>query len=36
MGDPLTLGFKVMAVSEAVSKTGSGDIWLSFILDKTG
>lgn len=29
-----TLGFKVCDVSSSVSKTGSGDVWLSYVLDK--
>ncbi len=29
-----TLGFKVRAFSKAVSKTGSGDVWMSYVLDK--
>jgi len=28
------LRFKVSDVSTSVSKTGSGDIWMSYILDK--
>lgn len=31
-----TLGFKVCDFSSSVSKTGSGDVWLSYVLDKTG
>jgi SAM-dependent methyltransferase len=31
-----TLGFKVRNFSSAVSKTGSGDLWLSYVLDKKG
>jgi SAM-dependent methyltransferase len=31
-----SLGFKVRDFSSAVSKTGSGDIWLSYVLDKKG
>ncbi len=31
-----TLGFKVCDFSTSVSKTGSGDVWLSYVLDKTG
>jgi len=31
-----TLGFKVRDFSSAVSKTGSNDIWLSYVLDKKG
>ena len=29
-----TLGFKVCDFSSSVSKTGSGDLWLTYILDK--
>jgi hypothetical protein len=29
----LTLGFKVCDVSTSISKTGSGDIWMSYILN---
>ncbi|MFZ0484759.1 MAG: hypothetical protein WAL93_15335, partial [Desulfobacterales bacterium] len=29
-----TLGFKVRDFASAVSKTGSGDVWLSYILYK--
>lgn len=31
-----SLGFKVCDFASAVSKTGSGDLWLSYVLDKTG
>ncbi|MGB6012129.1 MAG: methyltransferase domain-containing protein [Desulfobacterales bacterium] len=31
-----TLGFKVREFSTSVSKTGSGDIWMSYVLDKIG
>jgi len=31
-----TLGFKVCDFSSSVSKTGSEDVWLSYILDKSG
>jgi len=31
-----TLGFKVREFSTSVSKTGSGDVWMSYVLDKTG
>ena len=31
-----TLGFKVCDFSTSVSKTGSGDVWMSYVLDKTG
>ena len=31
-----TLGFKVRDFASAVSKTGSGDLWLSYVLDKKG
>jgi SAM-dependent methyltransferase len=31
-----TLKFKVCDVSTSVSKTGSGDIWMSYVLDKEG
>jgi cyclopropane fatty-acyl-phospholipid synthase-like methyltransferase len=30
-----SLGFKVCEFSKSVSKTGSGDFWLSYVLDKT-
>jgi len=30
-----TQGFKVCDFSTSVSKTGSGDIWMSYVLDKT-
>ncbi len=30
-----TLGFKVRDFSKSVSKTGSGDVWLSYVLDKS-
>jgi SAM-dependent methyltransferase len=29
-----TLGFEVRDFSKAVSKTGSGDVWMSYVLDK--
>jgi hypothetical protein len=29
-----TLGFKVCDFFTSVSKTGSGDIWMSYVLDK--
>jgi len=29
-----TLGFKVCDFSTSVSKTGSGDVWMSYVLDK--
>jgi len=29
------LGFKMCDFSSSVSKTGSGDVWLSYVLDKT-
>lgn len=29
-----TLGFKVCDFSSSVSKTGSGDVWLTYVLDK--
>ncbi len=29
-----TLGFKVCDFSKSVSKTGSGDVWMSYVLDK--
>jgi len=29
-----TIGFKVCDFSKAVSKTGSGDVWMSYVLDK--
>ncbi|MDH4206678.1 MAG: hypothetical protein OEV45_14235, partial [Desulfobacteraceae bacterium] len=29
-----TLGFKVCDFSTSVSKTGSGDVWLSYVLEK--
>ena len=31
-----TLGFKICDFSKSVSKTGSGDVWMSYVLDKTG
>jgi SAM-dependent methyltransferase len=31
-----TLGFKVCDFSTSVSKTGSGDIWMSYVLDEEG
>jgi len=31
-----TLGFKVCDFSTSVSKTGSGDAWMSYVLDKSG
>ncbi|MGD2028409.1 MAG: class I SAM-dependent methyltransferase [Desulfobacterales bacterium] len=31
-----TLGFKVCNFSTSVSKTGSGDLWMSYVLDKNG
>ncbi|MEJ2655868.1 MAG: class I SAM-dependent methyltransferase [Desulfobacterales bacterium] len=31
-----TLGFQVCDFSSSVSKTGSGDFWLSYVLDKIG
>jgi len=31
-----TLKFKVCDVSTSISKTGSGDIWMSYVLDKEG
>ncbi len=31
-----SLGFKVCDFSKSVSKTGSGEVWMSFVLDKTG
>jgi len=31
-----TLGFKVCGVSSSVSKTGSGDVWMTYVLDKSG
>ena len=31
-----TLGLTVCDVSKSVSKTGSNDVWMSYILDKTG
>jgi hypothetical protein len=30
------LGFKVCDFSTSVSKTGSGDIWMSYVLNKSG
>ncbi len=30
-----TIGFKVCDFSTSVSKTGSGEIWMSYVLDKT-
>jgi len=29
-----TLGFNVRDFSTSASKTGSGDVWLSYVLDK--
>ena len=29
-----TLGFEVSDFSKAVSKTGSGAVWMSYVLDK--
>ena len=29
------LGFKVCDFSKSVSKTGSGDVWMSYVLEKT-
>ena len=34
--NPATLGFNVCDFSTSVSKTGSGDIWMSYVLDKEG
>ena len=31
-----SLGFKVCGVSSSVSKTGSGDVWMTYVLDKSG
>jgi hypothetical protein len=31
-----TLGFKVCDFSTSVAKTGSGDVWISYVLDKNG
>jgi len=31
-----TLGFEVRNFSKAVSKTGSGEVWLTYIIDKMG
>jgi hypothetical protein len=31
-----TLGFEVSDFSKSVSKTGSGAVWMSYVLDKTG
>ena len=31
-----SLGFKVCDFASAVSKTGSGDIWMAYVLDNTG
>ena len=31
-----SIGFKVCDFSKSVSKTGSGDVWLSYVLEKTG
>jgi hypothetical protein len=31
-----TLGFAVCDFSTSVSKTGSGDLWMSYVLDKSG
>ncbi len=30
-----TLGFKVCDFYRSVSKTGSGEVWMSYVLDKT-
>jgi hypothetical protein len=30
-----SLGFKVCDFSNSVSKTGSGDVWMSYVLEKT-
>ena len=30
------LGFKICGFSKSVSKTGSGDVWLSYVLEKSG
>jgi len=30
------LGFRLCDFSTSVSKTGSGDVWMSYVLDKTG
>jgi hypothetical protein len=30
-----TLGFKVCDFSSSVSKTGTGDVWMSYILEKS-
>jgi SAM-dependent methyltransferase len=31
-----SIGFKVCDFAKSVSKTGSGDVWMSYVLDKTG
>jgi len=31
-----SVGFTVYDFSKSVSKTGSGDVWMSYVLDKTG
>ena len=31
-----SLDFKVCDFSKSVSKTGSGDVWLSYVLEKSG
>ena len=31
-----TMGFKVCDFSTSVSKTGSGDVWMSYVLDNAG
>lgn len=31
-----SVGFTVYDFSKSVSKTGSGEIWMSYVLDKTG
>ena len=30
-----SLGFKVCDISKSVSKTGSGDVWMSYVLEKS-
>ena len=31
-----SIGFKLCDFSKSVSKTGSGDVWLGYVLEKTG
>jgi hypothetical protein len=34
-GELQSLGFKVCDFSKSVSKTGSGDVWMSYVFEKT-